>query len=71
VRFDFTRDFRLAFLEVDFLFVLAFTRSGSFLDPVSRFHSSNVSGEILALTNSSANFRRCALLLNGTGRPGI
>jgi hypothetical protein len=39
---------------------LGFTRSGSFADPVSRFHSSNVSLEILPLTKSSANFLRCA-----------
>lgn len=41
------------------------TRSGSFALPVSRFHSSNVSGEILPFTRSSANLRRCAWLLNG------
>src|SRR5688500_4800503 len=40
-------------------------RSGSFAAPVSRFHSSKVSGEILPFTSSSANLRRCALLLNG------
>jgi membrane protein DedA with SNARE-associated domain len=41
------------------------TRSGSFALPVSRFHSSNVSGEISPFTSISANLRRCALLLNG------
>src|SRR5215831_18652777 len=51
----------------DFFFSFAFglTRSGSFALPVSRFHSSKVSGEISPLTRSSANFRRWALLLNG------
>src|SRR5688572_5881601 len=48
------------------------TRSGSFALPVSRFHSSKVSGEISPLTSSSANLRRCAWLLNGIefSRPG-
>ena len=46
-------------------FLARLTRSGSFALPVSRFHSSNVSGEISPLTNNSANLRRCALLLNG------
>ena len=41
-----------------------FTRSGSLARPVSQFHSSKVSGEILP-SRSSANLRRCALLLNG------
>src|SRR4029453_10068637 len=45
---------------------LACARSGSFLPPVSRFHSSKVSLEILPSTSSWANFRRCAWLLNGT-----
>ena len=36
------------------------TRSGNFRPPVSRFHSSNVSGEIFPCTRSSANFRLCA-----------
>lgn len=40
-------------------------RSGSFLPPVSRFHSSNVSFEIFPSTRSCANFRLCAWLLNG------
>jgi hypothetical protein len=44
-------------------------RSGSSAPPVSRFHSSNVSGEISPVTSSSANLRRCALLLNGIGSP--
>jgi hypothetical protein len=50
-----------------FLDALAFvrTRSGSFLRPVSRFHSSKVSLEIFPSTSSCANFRRCAWLLNG------
>ena len=42
---------------------------GSFLPPVSRFHSSNVSFEISPLTSSSANLRRCAWLLNGISCP--
>ena len=41
------------------------TRSGSFLPPVSRFHSSKVSFEIFPSTSSCANLRRCAWLLNG------
>src|SRR4051794_13758292 len=41
------------------------TRSGSLRPPVSRFHSSNVCGEILPSTSSWANLRRCAWLLNG------
>ena len=41
------------------------TRSGSFVPPVSRFHSSNVSFEIFPSTSSCANFRRCAWLLKG------
>jgi hypothetical protein len=36
------------------------TRSGSFFRPVSRFHSSKVSFEILPSTSSCANLRRCA-----------
>src|SRR5215208_368968 len=48
---------------------LRFARSGSFLPPVSRFHSSNVSFEILPSTRSCANFRRCAWLLNGICSP--
>jgi hypothetical protein len=44
---------------------LFFTCSGSSALPVSRFHSSNVSGEIFPLTSSSANLRRWARLLNG------
>jgi hypothetical protein len=67
--------FRLATLpaffpaRAGFFFAAAFfdlTRSGSFRDPVARFHSSNVCSEISPLTSSSANFRRWALLLNGT-----
>src|SRR5688500_16393842 len=45
------------------------TRSGSFAEPVSRFHSSNVAGEISPLTSISANFLRCAWLLNGMSMP--
>ena len=41
------------------------TRSGNFAPPVSLFHSSNVSGEILPSTRSCANLRRWAWLLNG------
>src|SRR6476469_548144 len=54
-------------LPVAFFFALGFgvTRSGSFSEPVSRFHSSYVSSEILPWSRSSANFRRWALLLNG------
>src|SRR2546428_3081462 len=40
-------------------------RSGSVLLPVERFHSSYVWSEILPVIKSSANLRRCALLLNG------
>ena len=50
-------------LALDFAF--ARTRSGSFLPPVSRFHSSKVSFEIFPSTRSCANLRRCAWLLNG------
>jgi hypothetical protein len=46
-------------------FVFVPTRSGSLVPPVSRFHSSKVSLEIFPSTRSSANFRRCAWLLNG------
>ena len=48
-------------------FFLGFTRSGSLAFPVSRFHSSYVSGEIFPVTRSSANLRRCARLLKGIG----
>src|SRR5207237_704949 len=47
------------------LFDFAPARSGSFLLPVSRFHSSKTSLEIFPSIRSSANFRRCAWLLNG------
>jgi hypothetical protein len=40
--------------------VLRPTRSGNRFAPVSRFHSSKVSFEILPSTRSCANFRRCA-----------
>ena len=46
-----------------------FTRSGSFFPPVSRFHSSELSFQILPSTSSSANLRRCAWLLNGIRAP--
>jgi hypothetical protein len=50
-------------------FALRLTRSGKRFDPVSRFHSSNVSFEILPSTSNCANFRRCAWLLNGMPPP--
>ena len=50
-------------------FALPAARSGKRLDPVSRFHSSNVSFEILPSTSNCANFRRCAWLLNGMPPP--
>src|SRR5207245_9713715 len=40
-------------------------RSGNTFLPVERFHSSYWSSVILPSTSSSANFRRCALLLTG------
>ena len=46
--------------------LLRLTRSGKFALPVSLFHSSNVSFEILPSTSSWANLRRWAWLLNGT-----
>lgn len=58
-------------LEVDFLRAGLPTRSGSFALPVSRLHSSNVSGEISPFTSNSANLRRCAWLLNGMRLPGL
>src|SRR5204863_5658457 len=54
---------------VAFFFGLCVTFSGSLASPVSRLHSSNVSGEIFPFTSSSANLRRCALLLNGIEAP--
>ena len=48
---------------------LEFAYSGSFALPVSRFHSSKVSFEISPFIKSSANFRRCAWLLNGILAP--
>jgi hypothetical protein len=59
------------FLAAVFFGFLRAARSGSFAAPVSRFHSSNVSGEISPFTIISANFRRCALLLNGIDPPHI
>jgi hypothetical protein len=53
--------------RLGFRFFAGVTRSGSSARPVSLFHSSNVSGEIFPVTRSSANFRRCALLLKGIG----
>ena len=68
---DFERALALPtrFLEAGFelRFFEGFTRSGSLAPPVSRFHSSKVSSEISPFTSSSANLRRCALLLNGIG----
>src|SRR4029079_19770023 len=69
---------RAVFLFAVFLFFLtearrfffAATRSGRCFPPVSRFHSSKVSFEILPSTRSSANLRRCAWLLNGIVLPG-
>src|SRR6266511_222655 len=54
-------------MDLAFLRFVGFdpTRAGSFLLPVSRFHSSKVSLEIFPSTRSSANLRRCAWLLNG------
>lgn len=48
-----------AFFFAAFFFGAA-ARSGRMASPVSRFHSSNVSGEISPETSISANFRRCA-----------
>ena len=48
------------FVAVAFFFGLCVTFSGSLASPVSRFHSSNVCGEIFPFTSSSANLRRCA-----------
>ena len=48
-----------------FRFAFGWSRSGSSAFPAPRFHSSKVSGEISPLTNNSANFLRCALLLIG------
>jgi hypothetical protein len=62
----------VAFLfVVDFAFDVELTRSGSFVDPVSLFHSSNVSAEIWPFTRSSANFLRWAWLLNGMSPPAV
>jgi hypothetical protein len=61
-RFDFT-------LRFGFALGFGWSRSGNSAFPAARFHSSNVSGEILPLTNNSANFLRCALLLIGTENP--
>jgi hypothetical protein len=61
----------LGFLSCAFRFglfgaaVLRTTRSGSFLAPVSPFHSSKVWFEIFPSTKSCANFRLWALLLKG------
>jgi hypothetical protein len=54
-----------AFFALFLLARLGWTRSGRLALPVERFHSSYVSSEISPFTSSSANFRRCALLLNG------
>jgi hypothetical protein len=61
VRAGFAFVVRVLAVGVFFLaFFFFFTRSGSRWLPVSRFHSSKVSGEISPLTSNSANFRRCA-----------
>ena len=59
LRFDAVR-FRFVDVSERFFVVDRFrvTRSGSRVAPVSRFHSSNVSFEILPSTSSCANFRR-------------
>ncbi len=54
-------------LDRDFRFDVCLTRSGSLALPVSRFHSSKVSGLIFPSTRRAANLRRCALLLKGIG----
>jgi hypothetical protein len=70
LRFTFGLDFLFGFdLAVDFFLVFGFTRSGGLAEPVSRFHSSNVWLDISPLSKSSANFLRCAWLLNGTTTP--
>src|SRR5918994_1526358 len=56
------------FLGFELRFFEGFTRSGSLAPAVSRFHSSRGSSEISPFTSSSANLRRCALLLNGIVR---
>jgi hypothetical protein len=58
--------FEVDFFTFDFL-ADAFlrTRSGSRFAPVSRFHSSKVSFEILPSTSNCANLRRWAWLLKG------
>jgi hypothetical protein len=70
VRLTFALDFLFGFaLAVDFFLAFGLTRSGSVADPVSRFHSSNVLLDISPLSKSSANFLRCAWLLNGITPP--
>ena len=58
---------RVAAVDVFRFDLVAFreARSGSSREPVSRFHSSYVLGEIFPSTRSCANFRRCAWLLKG------
>src|SRR5207247_5608211 len=53
------------FLPLEPRLAFGWIRSGSVLLPVERFHSSYVWSEILPVIKSSANLRRCALLLNG------
>src|SRR5207249_2052222 len=65
IHFDLRLDFTL---PLDRPLAFGLTRSGSFAEPVSRFHSSKVWFEILPLTRSSANFLLCAWLLNGMFR---
>src|SRR5437868_6555559 len=72
VRLTFGLAFLFGFaLAVDFFIPFGFTRSGSFAEPVSRFHSSNVWLDISPFSKSSANFLRCAWLLNGMKTPGL
>jgi hypothetical protein len=61
---DFEARFDLV-LPFGFATALGWRRSGNSALPAARFHSSKVSGEMSPLTNSSANFLRCALLLIG------
>lgn len=56
----------VALRPVDFLAgSFGWIRSGRTFLPVERFHSSYCSSVILPSMSSSANFRRCALLLKG------
>jgi len=66
-RYLFVRFLAAEVLVVAFFFAVDFgcRRSGRTFLPVERFHSSYCSSVILPSTSSSANFRRCALLLKG------